>query len=1162
MLLKINELEIIPRSRCRILPAVQTRGISHALDAHTQDMSEILQKVLSECKMAYNNDATFWSAFHQMVPIVHWEPCESAPGGISIYLLCQSLANFDLAHFFSEMIVRWLVPGKQTTLLSTKHLTFRFQDAPEPHFFISEIFALVEDERAFSEIQKSMQALAQEIALGVVSAHHARHILVTKALTHEHKTTLIHKTIVELSTRKFKPIGPEVFFEMHHFLLASDDEFKRLRQVRDMCRIICYHNWFRRVLSRSKENEQRHILVKPIRCVLQFQFGGKNVLGLVIAISFLKEYEQFEARHIASACQRLIPTASVVPRSFVTYQNPSDPIHSFYLEIEKRDGSPITSQEVSLLRQGLVQEIPHSIEQLSHTLFMPQNEEEIMRNILLLSSEIRYVRDIPQMIITFQGQSDTTLRFHVTLLRMVKDSSTPSLEAIFSNVSEHVDFISGTRKTIGHVRNKYPKEANTFLLECRKAPFMRADHSVDLPRAREYVSQAIRRAVGDVRDFNGGLMSQQNQLLLRIKEHLLAHEKKEEMHLESLFHSLQPVLMRSLLAPEIIRQLFELFLMLHHEQSPSRAPRFREICQNGTLCVMICTEESSLYDELQRQFSKLDFREQEIGHSRMTIDGLSYFGYILLSSDSSKLVAFQELLQKVLTSFTITKKIQPTLRISLPRPPSLLDPRVGTDRTSGIVIKMLYEGLMRMDPSGMPSAACASHVDISPDQKRYLFHLRKTFWTNQKPVTAFDFEYAWKKNLDPNFKAHYAYLFYPIKNAKLVKLGQKPADELGIRVIDEYTLEVLLEHPTPYFLELTAHWIYSPLCKELDQSHPGWAYYGDDTFVSNGPFRLAKWKKNSETQVLKNEYYWDRDAVHIQQIDISIVEDPKRALGLYQRGDLDWIGEPLSEIPPDALKMRSFDEKIHYHPIAALHWYELNTQIAPFSSKKCRQAIAIALNRKEIVNKLFGGTEIPAFSILPPGLSQHEEPYFTDDDLKLARLLFAEGLKDLGLTPQELGTYAICCADQEIHRSIGQAAAKQLKEALGLDIKIESHTWDRFMEKCCQHDFHIMGTTWYSWVYDPSYNLGHLAYLSHEMNTSQWHNLAYTNYFNLAQDSIDPVKRLDLMHKAENIVMEEMPVIPLFYYTFKYMKKAHLNNIYLSHLGQIDFKWASINPNQ
>lgn len=1156
VLQQVFTASIVPISR--IVPAGQAPRISTALKAHTEQMESIVHKVLKECKLSYRDDPSFWQIFRQHIPIVHWEPCECAPGGVMVYLLCQALNNYDLSHFFGEMISRWLVPGKLATILSTKHLTFRFQDVPDESYFISEIFALVDDERAFGAIQKNMNALAQEIALGAVSAHHARHILVTKALTQEHKTTLIHKTIVELSTRKFKPIGPEVFFEMHHFLLASDDEFKRIRDVRHMCRIICYHNWFRRQLRRTKDTDQRQIMVKPLHATLKFQFGEKRVLGLVLAMSFIKEYEQFEARHIVSACQRLIPGITVVPRSYFTYQNPSDPIQSFYLEIEKRDGQELTAKEVALLRQGLLVEIPHCIEQLSHTLFIPQNEEEIMRNILLLSHEIRYVRDMPQMIITFQGQSDTTIRFHVTLLRLCKEVDTPPLEVEFAKVSELVEFESTSRKVIGHVRNKYPKEANTFLLECRKEPFMRVDHSVDLSRAREFISAAIRKAMGNVRDLNGGLMSQQNQLLVGLKELLTQEERKEEIHLENLFHELQPVLMRSLLPPELIKQLFDLFLLLHNEIPTNNAPRFREIRHKTALCVMICAHDPSVFDELQKQILALDFKDQELASCRMTSDGLYYVGYILVGCEPQKLSDFQQALQTTLAQFSRAKITSHTLRISLPRPTSLLDPRIGTDRTSGIVIKMLYEGLMRMDPSGKPSMGVCERVEVSEDQKQYIFILRKSSWTNGTPVTAYDFEYAWKKVLDPQFKTPFAYLFNPIKNAERVKSLQTPVDELGVTARDAYTLEVQLEHPAPHFLELCAHWIYSPLCKEVDQLHPGWAYYGDDTYVSNGPFRLAKWRRNSEIQVLKNPTYWDKDAVSINQIDISIVEDPERALSLYQRGELDWIGEPLSEIPPEAFKIKEFERNIVAHPIAAVHWYSFNVNVVPFTSEKCRKALAIALNRRTMVDKLFSGREKCAYSILPPGLSQHDEPYFQDGDALEAKTLFEEGLKELNLTVDDLPPFMITCCDQEIHRSIALVAAKQWNEVLGIDVKIEVFKWDRFMEKCGQHDYQIMGITWYCWFYDPSYILYQLKSLSHEMNFSQWHNPQYSRLLEIAQDCTDNTKRLELLHDAETIVMKELPIIPLFYYTFKYMKKDYLDNIYLSHLGQIDFKWAKI----
>lgn len=1150
---------------CRIVPAgialAKGQKLTAALLQHTQEMLQVIKKLLSHSSLEYKNEPDFWATLRKALPIVHWKQDESTPGGINLYLLCPAQASYDLGHFFTEITKRLIVPGKQTTILSTKQLTFRFLDAPDENYFVAEAFALVEDHRALAAIQKNSTVFVREIALGALSPHHARQILFTNALTQEHKTTLIYQTIAELCRRGFRSIDSDVFAEMHHFLLASDDEFKRIRDVRHMSRIICAHNWFRKQIRKSKQPD-RQVLVKPLSTNLQFQFGKKKVLGLTISISFLKEYEQFEARHITSACQRLVPTLTIVPRSFFHYKTPSDATHCFYLELEKHDTKPITAAEIALIRKELIHEIPHSIEQLSHTLFIPYNEEEIMRNILLLSQEIRYARDIPQMIISFQGQSDTTLRFHVTLLRLIKDAHIQTVDQLFAKVSELVEFIPGARKVIGSVRNKHPKEANTFILECPKTHFMRLDHSVDLSRAREFISAAIRLAAGEVRDFNGGLMSQQNQLLVGIKALLTPTERKEEMHLENLFHAIQPVLMRSLLPPELIKQLFLHFLTLHNERPTNSHARFCESFEHNGFCVMTVADGPTLADELNKQVAQLDFKEQEVACSRVTIDGLCYFGYVIVSGDHEKLMRFQSEMHKVFDKFTESTKAMQALRISLPRPTSSLDPRIGTDRTSGIVIKMLYEGLMRIDPTGTPMPAAAADIKISPDKKKYTFTLRKAYWTNGSQVLAQDFEYAWKKVLDPHFRAPFAYLFNPIKNARQVKSGQKPIEELGVRVIDDYTLEVELEHPAPFFLEHCAHWVYSPLCKQVDQLHPGWAYYGDDTYVSNGPFRLAKWKQNSEIQVLKNPLYWDAAAVKLHQIDISIVEDPNDALQLYQKGELDWIGEPLSEIPPEAFKRVNFQDKIISHPIAAVHWYSCNLEIAPFTSKKCRKALAIALNRKEIVEELFQGLEKPATSILPPGLSQHPNPYFYDGDVAYARRLFTEGLAELGIAKEDLPPFMITCCDQEIHRSMAEAVSMQWKEVLGIETKIETFKWDRFMEKCWQRDFQLMGLTWYSWVYDPSYNLEHLYSLSHEMNFAQWHDAMYSAYLDKAQNCSDKQKRLEYLHEAENIIMDEIPIIPLIYYTFKYMKKDHLDSIYLSHLGQIDFKWAEINRPQ
>jgi oligopeptide transport system substrate-binding protein len=1147
-----------------LTPLTSRRPVSPRLQQHISEMTSIVEKLLATKQLASYSAPNFFRELEHALPIVQTELVGGPPGEIALYLFAKNVKHYDLAQFFTEMIQRWLLPWNQAKIVSTKQLSFSFGDATKKTFFVSEVLCQVVDEAALYSIKDKLSSFSQEVKLGAMSAHHARHILATKGLTQEQKTTELHKTIIELSNGRCKSLAADLFFELHSFLLASDDEFRRIRPVRHMCRLICYHNWFRRqlrTLFRQHERQIRFIKFKLSKSLLQFAFGEKRVLGLLLSVSYLSEYEQFEAKHILKACQRIISNIRLVPASFYHYVTNADPTHSFYLEIEKKDGKDFTLEEIKQLQVGLKAGLPLGIEQLSHKLFMPHNEEEVLRNILLLAQELRTPKDPPQIIANFRGQSENTLTFHVILVRLVKENSAAvPCQQLLENTNDFLTFVLGAKKIAGTLKSGEEKEANTFLLECPKAPFLRQDHSVDLLRAREFVVSSLKKVFPTIRDFNGGLIGQQNQLLAGLKEFLGPGEHKHELHLENLFHSMSPVLMKSLLAPELIRSLFGLFVqLLENSSQESQELAYKEMRLEHALLFMISTDEKATFDDLAKTIDTLGLKELELATSSFKVGSLYYQGYIFVPENPDVMDRFSSVIHERLNLFSRSKNLGQTLRISLPRPTSLLDPRIGTDRTSGIVIKMLYEGLMRIDSTGKPSPAVAERVEVSPDLKSYTFYLRRTKWSNGKPVTAYDFEYAWKKILDPHFKSLYTYLFYVIKNARGAKKGSKTLDEVGIYVKDAYTLRIELEHPASYFLELCCHWAFSPLCKEIDELHPGWAYYGGEHFICNGPFRLANWKRNSEIQVVKNQEYWDAEFVHLRRIDISIIENPNLALELYQKGELDWIGEPLSEIPPATFKQKNFTEKIFTHPLAAIHWYNCNVKVAPFTSKKCRLAMAMALNRQAIIDELLHGDQAPAFSILPPTLTLQKMPPFHDSDPKMAKELFLEGLAEQKLTLETLPPITITSFDMQLHEALAHKLAEQWHEALGIDVTCESCPWDRAMAKCTQYDFHIMSMTWYSWFNDPLYNLDLLKYAGSDLNMTQWQNDQYMSLLDHASACSDPKERKSLLAKAEMLAMEEMPIIPLFYYTFKYMKKEHVNNIFLSDLGQIDFKWAYIN---
>jgi len=221
--------------------------------------------------------------------------------------------------------------------------------------------------------------------------------------------------------------------------------------------------------------------------------------------------------------------------------------------------------------------------------------------------------------------------------------------------------------------------------------------------------------------------------------------------------------------------------------------------------------------------------------------------------------------------------------------------------------------------------------------------------------------------------------------------------------------------------------------------------------------------------------------------------------------------------------------------------------------------MAMALNRQAIIDELLHGDQTPAYSILPPTLTLLKSAPFHDNDPTMAKALFLEGLEEQKISLQDLPPITITSFDMQLHEALAHKLAQQWHDVLGIDVLVETSPWDRAMAKCMQHDFQIMSMTWYSWFNDPLYNLELLKYAGSDLNMTQWQNEEYMSLLDHAVVCSDPKERKALLAKTEMLAMEEMPIIPLFYYTFKYMKKEHVNNIFLSDLGQIDFKWAYIN---
>lgn len=499
-----------------------------------------------------------------------------------------------------------------------------------------------------------------------------------------------------------------------------------------------------------------------------------------------------------------------------------------------------------------------------------------------------------------------------------------------------------------------------------------------------------------------------------------------------------------------------------------------------------------------------------------------------------------------------------TLRISSEGDPQTLDPRQVRDLGTVTVIHMLYEGLMRQQTDNQPSPAIAETVTISPDQKTYTFKLRRSAWSDGQPVTAYDFEQTWKSALHPQFPNPNAYQLYSIEGAQAAKEGGGSLDNIGVRALNDDTLIVQLERPTPYFLHLTATHFFYPVHPSLRQQSIG-SNLDESQILTNGPYRLENWSRHNELVAIPNPHYWDKENVHLDRITL-IVSDNPTALQLFQKGELDWTGSPLSTIPTDALASLKREGQLDITPAAGIFMLRLNTQRPPFTHAKMRQAFALALNRADLVEHVLQGNQTPAFRLVPPSFLQGE-PLFTDHDISRARQLFQEALEEQHLTLQDFPQTSIFYASGERGHKIAQVAQQQWKECFGVNVTLQSTEAKTFFDRLKNHDYQMGIRSWFADFRDPIAFLEVFKLKGNGTNNTQWEHPQYIALLDQSAKTTDHKKREQLLKRAEELLVQEMPIIPLFYASYNYVKKPSVKGVYFSELGYLDFKNAYLDAN-
>lgn len=514
----------------------------------------------------------------------------------------------------------------------------------------------------------------------------------------------------------------------------------------------------------------------------------------------------------------------------------------------------------------------------------------------------------------------------------------------------------------------------------------------------------------------------------------------------------------------------------------------------------------------------------------------------------------------VLSLFTGCRKQaggEPVLRYALEAEPSTLDPARSTAIPESLVEIQIFEGLTRLDAKDQPAPGVAERWEVSPDGKTYTFHLRaEAKWSNGEPVTAQDFEFAWKRVLSPELASENAYMLFPIQNAQAYNEKKAAPEQVGVKALNERTLEVKLEHPTAYFLSLTAFHAFYPVHRATVTANPEKWAADAATLIGNGPFTLTKWVHMGKLEFARNEKYWDAGAVKLKKMEWPISDSQTTRLAMVENNQADMMVEPpVAE--HDRLRQAGL---LKISPYLGSYYYVFNTEKAPFNDAKVRRAFSLSLSREPLVKNVVKGGKQPAYAWVAPGLLnpatgkdfREEGGNYVQEDAALAKKLLAEAGYPDG---QGLPPVTLLFNTGELHKALAEAVQEMWKKNLGVAVSLSNQESKVFLESRTRGDFQIARASWIGDYADP---MTFMDVFKDAGNDAKYSSQVYNRLVMQAQESGDQKTRMQLMHDAEKLLFDDAVIIPIYYTTQPYVAKPQVKGYFWSVLGLADFKGAYI----
>ncbi len=476
--------------------------------------------------------------------------------------------------------------------------------------------------------------------------------------------------------------------------------------------------------------------------------------------------------------------------------------------------------------------------------------------------------------------------------------------------------------------------------------------------------------------------------------------------------------------------------------------------------------------------------------------------------------------------------------------PKALDPHIVTGVPESKIIQALLEGLIAYHPTEdlAPEPGVAESWAHNENYTKWTFNLRNSAkWTNGDPVTAHDFVYSWQRILSPQLGSEYAEMLYILEGGEAFHKGEtSDFSEVGVKALDATTLEVTLVGPTPFFLSMLKHYTFYPVNPKVVEEFGGMldrqsAWSKLENYVGNGPFKLKNWVTNQIIEVEKNPSYWDAEKVTLNEIHFFPVENAKTEETMFRGGRLHLTSSvPANKIP--LLKEQSSDQ-LRIDPYLGTYYYQLNVTRPPFNDPRVREALALAIDRQLIVEKVTQGGQQPATGYVPQGVVDYAPLQAVSYDPERARQLLAEaGFPGGAGFPKK----EILINTSEDHRRIGEAIQAMWKEHLGIDVGIYNQEWKVYLDTRSNLDYDIARAAWIADYVYPTTFLDMFTTGNGNNNTG-WSSSQYDQLIRDSRLATSEEDRIRLLREAEGILMNELPIIPIYWYTRNFLKDPRLS---------------------